>query len=229
MSESKKTPNGITFYRADIEAMSSLPGDDFKAVILSLSDFAAFGTDAVDLSPVANMAYRFMRPKIEAAARQYQAACERNANNASKRWAKKADTTACDGMRVDATACDGMPPDAKHANRIEKNRIENRIEKNRNICVEDDESKRLKRFSPPTADQVREYAAEKGYGIDAQRFVDFYASKGWRVGNSPMKDWQAAVRNWASRNGGNANGNDHGGLGASAGQNQAQYADPYII
>jgi hypothetical protein len=35
--------------------------------------------------------------------------------------------------------------------------------------------------------------------VDAQRFVDFYSSKGWTVGKSPMKDWRAAVRNWASR------------------------------
>lgn len=61
-----------------------------------------------------------------------------------------------------------------------------------------DESKR-KRFTPPTVDDVRAYAREKGYTIDAERFVDFYASKGWMVGKSPMKDWRASVRNWVSR------------------------------
>ena len=35
--------------------------------------------------------------------------------------------------------------------------------------------------------------------MDGQAFMDFYASKGWRVGNQPMKDWKAAVRNWARR------------------------------
>lgn len=58
---------------------------------------------------------------------------------------------------------------------------------------------RARRFTPPTADDVRAYAREKGYTIDAERFVDFYASKGWLVGKSPMKDWKAAVRNWVSR------------------------------
>lgn len=56
-----------------------------------------------------------------------------------------------------------------------------------------------KRFTPPTVDDVRAYARGKGYTIDAERFVDFYASKGWMVGKSPMKDWKAAVRNWVSR------------------------------
>lgn len=57
------------------------------------------------------------------------------------------------------------------------------------------------RFTPPTAEQVLTYAKEKGIQIDVEAFVDFYTSKGWKVGRSPMKDWKAAVRNWARRSG----------------------------
>ena len=56
-----------------------------------------------------------------------------------------------------------------------------------------------KSFSPPTIDDVRGYADSKGYAVDAERFCDYYASNGWRVGRNPMKDWQAAVRQWAAR------------------------------
>lgn len=56
-----------------------------------------------------------------------------------------------------------------------------------------------KRFSPPTVEEVKAYCEEKGLSVDAERFVDFYTSKGWKVGNSPMKDWRAACRNWAKR------------------------------
>lgn len=55
------------------------------------------------------------------------------------------------------------------------------------------------RFAPPTAEEVRAYAQDKGLQMDEEAFVDFYASKGWKVGNAPMKDWQAAARNWAKR------------------------------
>nr|DAJ47422.1 MAG TPA: DNA-binding domain protein [Caudoviricetes sp.] len=58
------------------------------------------------------------------------------------------------------------------------------------------------RFSPPSADDVSAYAAERGLDIDAAAFVDFYAAKGWKVGTSPMRDWRAAVRNWCRRDGG---------------------------
>ena len=52
------------------------------------------------------------------------------------------------------------------------------------------------RFSPPTVDDVREYCTENGFHVDADRFVDFYTSNGWKVGRNPMKDWKSAVRSW---------------------------------
>lgn len=55
------------------------------------------------------------------------------------------------------------------------------------------------RFTRPTVDEVRAYCLERGNSVDAQRFCDFYASKGWRVGNQPMKDWRACVRTWEQR------------------------------
>lgn len=58
---------------------------------------------------------------------------------------------------------------------------------------------KAKRFTPPTVEDVKQYAQAKGYALDAERFVDFYASKGWMVGKSHMTDWQAAVRGWAAK------------------------------
>ena len=56
-------------------------------------------------------------------------------------------------------------------------------------------------FRPPTADEVAEYCRERQNSIDADAFVDFYASKGWMVGRNKMVDWQAAVRTWERKNG----------------------------
>lgn len=62
-----------------------------------------------------------------------------------------------------------------------------------------------RRFVPPTVEDVRGYCEQRNNGIDAEAFVDFYASCGWKVGNKPMKDWQAAVRTWEKRHGSNGN------------------------
>ena len=60
---------------------------------------------------------------------------------------------------------------------------------------------KAKRFIPPTVEEVEAYCSERGNGIDAQSFIDFYESKGWMIGKNKMKDWKAAVRTWErSRN-----------------------------
>jgi hypothetical protein len=33
-------------------------------------------------------------------------------------------------------------------------------------------------------------------GIDVNKFLNFYTSKGWMVGKNKMKDWKACVRSW---------------------------------
>lgn len=72
---------------------------------------------------------------------------------------------------------------------------------NENVNVNDNGSSitTRKRFVRPTLDEVKQYCVERHNSVDAQRFMDFYASKGWLVGNQPMKDWKAAVRTWEQR------------------------------
>lgn len=74
--------------------------------------------------------------------------------------------------------------------------IEEEIEE-KNKKREDGEKRKTQRFVKPTVGELAAYAQELNYrGFEAQRFFDFYESKGWMVGKTPMKSWKAAVRNW---------------------------------
>lgn len=53
-----------------------------------------------------------------------------------------------------------------------------------------------KRFVKPTIQEIKNYCKQRNNQVDADKFFDFYESKGWLVGKSPMKSWEAAVRNW---------------------------------
>jgi hypothetical protein len=56
------------------------------------------------------------------------------------------------------------------------------------------------KFIPPTVEEVRAYCTETAKPIDAEAFVDYFTSNGWKVGGkTPMKDWKAAVRQWRRR------------------------------
>jgi hypothetical protein len=52
------------------------------------------------------------------------------------------------------------------------------------------------KFIVPSVQELKNEFPE----LDAQRFHDFYTSKGWMVGKTKMKDWKAAARNWIRRN-----------------------------
>lgn len=76
--------------------------------------------------------------------------------------------------------------------------IEEEIDKD----IEEDKKKHkvkkttASRFQPPTLDEVQAYCLERGNNVDAERFIDYYTSNGWKVGKNSMKDWKAAVRTW---------------------------------
>lgn len=54
-----------------------------------------------------------------------------------------------------------------------------------------------KKFIPPTFNDVLEYCMQNNLDVDGIKFINFYESKGWMVGKNKMKDWKAAIRNWA--------------------------------
>ena len=59
------------------------------------------------------------------------------------------------------------------------------------------------RFIKPTIDEIKTFLNDQEYDTDtdryADRFYNFYESKGWKVGKEKMKDWKAALRGWLSR------------------------------
>ena len=107
-----------------------------------------------------------------------------------------------------STSKTASKPRSKSGSKAPSNDASNRpSEEEEEVGRGDKEEKSGKRarFRAPTPAEVGEYAkdhaASKGVDLDGadfdpERFCDFYAQKGWRVGSSQMKDWKAAVRNW---------------------------------
>ena len=54
-----------------------------------------------------------------------------------------------------------------------------------------------KKFTKPNLEDLEAYKQEKNLRLDCEEFYDYYESKGWLVGKTPMKDWRSAMRNWA--------------------------------
>jgi predicted phage replisome organizer len=64
---------------------------------------------------------------------------------------------------------------------------------------------KAKAFTIPTILEIKEYCEERKNNVDAEKFFDYYESKGWLVGKTKMKNWQAAIRNWEKNSFDNGN------------------------
>lgn len=100
-------------------------------------------------------------------------------DSAEKAYAEKCETNRRNRLARTTTVNDGQRP----------------------LTTVDEEPKKVKRFTPPTLEEVKAYCTERGNSVDPETFIDFYSSKGWKVGNQPMKDWKAAVRTWEKSRG----------------------------
>lgn len=60
--------------------------------------------------------------------------------------------------------------------------------------------KPVKKFVPPTIEECKARAQEKGLpDVEAEKFFCYYGSKGWLVGKTPMKNWHLAMAGWKLR------------------------------
>lgn len=96
---------------------------------------------------------------------------------------------------------DSIGKDRLGKDRLDKDRIDKEVYRQPEVItsLRPDKKKEIKRFIPPTVEEVEQYCLENSYILDAERFVDFYECKGWMVGKNKMKDWKAAVRTWARK------------------------------
>ena len=51
-------------------------------------------------------------------------------------------------------------------------------------------------FKKPTVSQVKQYAQDISFVVDAEHFIDYYTIRGWKIDNQPVKDWKACLRTW---------------------------------
>ena len=101
------------------------------------------------------------------------------------------------GIGTGVRKSDGGSPEIGHNNK-EENKEEVYININ-SLSNREGAKKSKTSFVAPTLEEVRAYCTERGNKVDAEAFVAFYTSKGWKVGSAPMKDWKAAVVTWEKR------------------------------
>ena len=157
-------------FRNDIEPLSF---EERGRLFTSMLQYAETGEES-ELTGNERFLWGTAKRHIDTQAESYRRQCDANARNITKRY----------------------EPLRTATNVYESNQDKDK-DKDKETNKPSKEGSR--RFTPPTADEVAEYCDENGYTIDPERFVSFYAQKGWMVGKNHMVDWKAAVRNWVTR------------------------------
>lgn len=154
--------------------------------------------------PMLDVCWDFVQPRIDQDAQRYLEISEKRRESVTRRWEKKPPSEA-NNTNVSFVSS-SIHPDTSDTNTTQIQLNSSQIQPNSNtntILVGNSgvsAPAKRKRFSPPTQEEAQAYFVEqKSTREEANRFQDFYSSKGWRVGNSPMRDWKAAARNWIRR------------------------------
>ena len=179
----------FVFYRSFREAIAVMTPEDQLATFLAICDYALYGVEP-KLSGMPLVAFIVAKPSIDANASKREGGKKGGRpkketygfENENHRFPKAERTETGTGTKT-GTEAGTIPPVG---------------------------GGRSPRFSPPSVDEVRAYCRERGNRVDPERFVDFYASKGWKVGKNPMADWKACVRTWERRDRDNGNGGGNG-------------------
>lgn len=171
---------GITVRTEYLTGLKMLTDEQRGRLFIAL--FADSGCcDMPDLDAMTRMVFELVIPSVRMFQANYSSRVEANRANGAK------------GGRPRKTE------NPAETQKPELNRTElNGTEESPSLSLVSPEPK-TKRFIPPTPEEVQAYCDERQNGIDPQVFVDFYQAKGWKVGQTPMKDWKAVVRTWEQK------------------------------
>ena len=150
-----------------------------------------------EMDGMTKMCFSFIKARIDRDNEAYAEKCRKNAENGAKGGRPKANGST--EKRTVSEKANGFSENPTKAKKADTDTDIDTDIKEKVLPKGNTKKKSAPRFTPPTVQQVEEYSRQSGHHVDAQRFVDFYESKGWMVGKNKMKDWKAAVRNWAKR------------------------------
>lgn len=192
--------DSVVFYRSFWEAIKEADPPDQLAAYNAIFDYALDGIEP-NVTGAAAVAFIMAKPQIDANNRRYE-----NGKKGAKygklggrpRKEKNPKKTPKEPQENPTETPNVNVNDNVNVNVNDKERDTPSIT-NDNTVITNDNRVINKRFAPPSLEEVRAYCTERNNNVDPEAFIDFYESKGWKVGNQTMKDWKASVRTWERR------------------------------
>lgn len=196
--ETNNNPNpesrrdSFIFYRSFWEAIREADEAGQRQLYAAIAAFALDGEEP-QLTGLIKAVWLAIKPQLEANRKRYE--------NGKKGGAPKGSSNNPTGRRGKAIATEPKVPITNQE--LTKNKANNNVYENGNVNGNVNvESKTKKRsvFFPPSLDEVRDFFSKGNFTSDPAAFFDHYEANGWvQRGGKPIKNWQAAARQWERR------------------------------
>lgn len=176
--------DSFVFYKSFMDALEYVPEEEYCSCLKALLFYAFDGENIAD-TMTSKMFMALVIPQIDANKNRRQNG-SKGAEHGKKGGRPKKETPV-EETENPIGVIDETPNVNVNANG------------NVNGNVNEEKKDKRERFVPPTVEEVEAYCLERNNGIDAEAFVAFYDSKGWKVGKDPMKNWKSAVITWEKK------------------------------
>ena len=183
--------NSFVLYTDWLPMFENMTKDARSEIVLAIFQYAA-GKEYVLTDPTAQAIFPMILATMQRDADRYEETCEKNRSNGAKGGRPKTEQN-----RPVLEETDRKPDEAKKPDYEYEYDNDSVIEKEKQ--AKEKPGSRRASFVKPTVEEVADYCIERHNAVDPEQFVDFYDSKGWKIGKEPMRDWKAAVRTWEKR------------------------------
>ena len=180
---------GFTYYKSFYEGIQDLDDATYRRMNDALMRYALYGEEP-ELTGLEKTVFISWKANIDASNRR-KANGAKGGRPTKETIVSDEKTMVSDNESIVSDAESMVSEEKPNINITEKETIKDK--------EKDKDKEKCTRFAPPSLDEVKAYCKERGNDVDPERFIDFYASKGWKVGNQTMKDWKACVRTWEKR------------------------------
>lgn len=181
-----------------------------RGILLTACMLYQLGEDLPEMDAVTRMCFLFISADMRRNNEKYERIVEQRAE-AGRKGGKQTQANKANASFASNAENANQAKQANQANASDNDNENVNDNGNGNVDVPEKENERddgtitpsvpLKgeargKFQKPTLSEIREYCIERGNSVSPEEFFDFYESKGWMIGKSPMKDWRACIRTW---------------------------------
>lgn len=177
MARSKGQPGVLIFWEL-FDVLEALPGDDAKNMLSAIRGYIQRGAipDFGDRQALTYL-WLMIQPKLDADTERYKKTKEARSIAGRKGGLARSSNA----KQIKPTTTPTTTPSASTTKRD---------------CM-GGKPQRTKKFIPPTLEEVKAYATERGSDVDPERFYDYFTAGDWKDSRgNPVRSWKQKFLTW---------------------------------